>query len=170
MNDPVNDLATFLAHSLALERESAERLREFANTMRGHNQHELADTFEQLAGYSDLHAAEVETICGDRKLPVMQAWEFAWPDLEAPETCQYDNVRYDMSKQEAIEILLAQEEASAAFYSDVARRTRDEAIRDFARAFAAEEQEHARALTQWMARVEQDGARVPDIDPPNLID
>ena len=37
MNESIDDLPLFLAHALALERESAERYRELASSMEEHN-------------------------------------------------------------------------------------------------------------------------------------
>lgn len=168
--DPLIELPVFLAYSLELERESAERLREFSAIMEAHNQRGLAATFNELASYSDKHAAEVETICRNRSLPGIRAWEFDWPDNEPPETYQYNGVSYEMSTRQALETMLAQERESAAFYQDVADRTPVSDIRGYALAFAEEEREHARALELWLAKVPVDNENMPDIDSPREID
>lgn len=169
-HDPLTELPAFLAYSLELEKESAERLREFSAIMRTHNQHELAETFERLAHYSDKHAAEVEAICGDRELPEIPAWEFDWPGAEPPETCRYESLGYDMSVRQALEAMLAQERDSAAFYQSVADRSGNDEIRDYAAQFAQEEREHAAALESWLGKLDEGTAPAPDIDPPREID
>ena len=46
------DLDTFLAYSVALEEEAAERHDELADMMDVHNNTEVAETFRKLAHYS----------------------------------------------------------------------------------------------------------------------
>ena len=148
--DLISDLPLFLAHSLELERESAERLREFADTMRHHQQHALAQLFAELAGYSDLHAQEIAAICEGHKLPRLKAWEFTWPGEEPP--------------------MIDQENAAADFYAAVAAQSSDAEIVKHAAAFAQEEREHASLLQARLAALQETGsdaaAPAPDIDPP----
>ena len=55
----MTDLDTFLAYSVALEEEAAERHDELADMMDVHNNPEVAETFRKLAHYSRLHAQEI---------------------------------------------------------------------------------------------------------------
>ena len=167
--DPLSDLSVFLAYSLELEQESAERLREFAGIMEAHHQDTLARTFTELAVYSDRHAAEVARICSSHNLPALKPWEFDWPGDEPPETSGYDAVSYEMTVRQALEAMLEQEQGSAEFYADVAIRTTNAEIREYAMNFAAEEREHARALEQWLKKLGDDRSP-PDIDPPQVVD
>tara|TARA_R110002110_G_scaffold111137_2_gene276819 strand:+ start:14323 stop:14850 length:528 start_codon:yes stop_codon:yes gene_type:complete len=168
--DLISDLPLFLAHSLELERESAERLREFADTMRHHQQHALAQLFAELAGYSDLHAQEIAAICEGHKLPRLKAWEFTWPGDEPPETSAYAGLRYEMQPQTALRLMIDQENAAADFYAAVAAQSSDAEIVKHAAEFAQEEREHASLLQARLAALQETGsdtaAPAPDIDPP----
>lgn len=169
--DLISDLPLFLAHSLELERESAERLREFADTMRHHQQQALADLFAELAGYSDLHAREIAAICEGHSLPRLKAWEFTWPDAEPPETSAYASLRYEMLPETALGLMIEQESAAADFYAAVAAQSADTEIVKHASEFAEEEREHARLLQARLAALQETGsdaaAPAPDIDPPH---
>ncbi len=173
-NELVSDLRLFLAHSLELEQESAERLREFADTMRHHQQRALAELFDELATYSDLHAREVAAICEGHSLPHLKPWEFTWPDEEPPETGAYARLRYEMRPETALRLMIEQESAAADFYADVAARSADPEIVKYAAEFAAEEREHASLLQARLAALQQEGsaapAPAPDIDPPHQPD
>ena len=57
--EKMSDLDTFLAYSVALEEEAAERHDELADMMDVHNNPEVAETFRKLAHYSRLHAQEI---------------------------------------------------------------------------------------------------------------
>jgi rubrerythrin len=163
----LEELPVFLAHALELETDSAERLREFAGMLEQHHQHELAVLFTELAVFSDKHAEEVAQICSEHALPVLTAWEFAWPDAEAPETCTYDAVRYEMTAADALRSMLAQEVAAADFYADIASRSQHAEIRRYAAMFAEEEREHVVLLQAWQARERSDAVPAPDMDPPH---
>ena len=56
------DEALFLAHSVALEQEAAQRLYELANTMDVHNNRELQGLLLELAAYSEHHAGDGDTV------------------------------------------------------------------------------------------------------------
>jgi rubrerythrin len=163
---PLTDLDTFLAYSLALEEESAERLREAAEMMRIHHQHEVAKLFSQLAEFSDRHAAEVKALCEGRELPHLHPWDFEWPELEAPETWDYAAIRYDMTPHQVLTNMLLVERNTADFYQAIAEDSDDDNIVTLARDFAAEERGHASALESWLNRLPSEPIRSGDMDPP----
>ena len=90
----INDLDTFLAYSLALEEEAAERHDELADMMEVHNNPEVAGIFRKLAGYSRLHAQEVRDHSRGSGLPKIAPWDYGWETLEAPETTDIGAVDY----------------------------------------------------------------------------
>ena len=142
------DLPAFLAYSLELEKEAAERLRQFAARMEVHEEPALAATFDRLAAFSEQHAQEVQDICKNRDIPLCAAGGLT--DEIVPETTESLQADTAMTVREAVAAMLTQEGASADFYADVARRTVTPEIREFALEFAEEENEHARALEKWL--------------------
>jgi rubrerythrin len=166
-HNPVTDLDTFLAYSLVLEEESAERLREVADMMAGHQQADLAVLFHQLADYSDKHAEEVKTLCGGRTLPQLNPWDFVWPDLEPPETFDYGAALYQMTATQALTNMLLLERNTASFYLTIARQSQNAQIVALAQEFANEEQQHAAAIDDWLQRLPKALLASPDIDPPH---
>ena len=67
----MTDLDTFLAYSVALEEEAAERHDELADMMDVHNNPDVAETFRKLAHYSRLHAQEIRDHSRGANLPVI---------------------------------------------------------------------------------------------------
>ena len=146
----ISDLPVFLAYSLELEKEAAERLSQFSSIMEKNKQPDLAETFKRLAKFSEDHANEVANICKKRSIPLSPASNFDAAEQESPETFQYDDAGFSMTTREAVETMLTQEKASADFYAEVANRTVNPEIREFALTFAREEREHAEALEDWL--------------------
>ncbi len=171
MTRPIDDLALFLAHALALEEESAERYRDLAGNLAAHNNSDVAALFEKMAHYGDLHAAEVREHAADLSLPKLAPWEFSWPDAEGPETQPFEGMHYQLNDRAALELALIAERHGQAFYAAQAEVSSDDAVRELAAEFADEEAEHVRLLEAWIDRtpgtatVEDD-----DPDPPNVVD
>lgn len=169
--NPLEQLPVFLAYSLYLEQESAERLHELADVMLRHNRQELHSLLVKLALYSEQHADEVQAICGDTPLPELHPWEYEWPDMEPPETAGYDSLSYETTTRELLELALQLEQNAADFYDGIASHSTNKEITHHAREFAAEEREHAAALEAWLEKLPPDAANQPiDIDPPSAPD
>lgn len=166
------DLSLFLAHSVVLERESAERFYELAAMMKIHNNDALHALFLELARYSVDHVAEVEAICKSHQLPELKPWEYQWPDADAPENLDYGEVHYLLTPAEALEMVIKVEQSAEAFYRNVGIESDDEVIRRYALEFAAEEHEHAQAARRMKVRLMvTDGAKPDqkvDLDPPGV--
>lgn len=165
----ITDLDTFLAYSLALEEEAAERHDELADMMEVHHNPEVAGIFRKLAGYSRLHAQEVRDHSRGPGLPKIAPWDFGWETPEAPETADIGAVDYLMSARQALRVALSNEERARDFYLGVSRGSPDAAVQALAAEFADEEQEHLTLLEQWLARMpeEKDGPAF-DPDPPHM--
>jgi len=149
----INDeLALFLAHSVALEAEARERYEELADAMAQHHNAEAAAFFERMAREASQHLAEVESMVGQASLPVLRAWEFHWPRAEAPESASYEAVHYRMSLREAVNLALANEREAEQYYRQVAVGSDDPETRRIAGAFADEEASHAAALEKLLAQ------------------
>jgi len=165
-----HDELVFLAHSVALEQEAAERLQELAHTMEAHNNPELRDLLMELADYSAAHADEVCRLCGGRNLPRLNAWEYSWPAEEAPESFHYAKVHYLMSTEQALQVALEVEQNAQLFYADVAQGADNHSLQLLAERFAREEQEHVQQLRQRLQqlRTSPHSLNKTDFDPPSM--
>lgn len=164
----IPDLDTFLAYSIALEEEAAERHDELADVLEVHNNETVAAIFRKLAHYSRLHAAEVRELSAGRTLPRIAPWDFGWDDLEGPETADRDAVDYLVTPRAALEVALRNERSARRFYAGLGQWGLTPEIRETAQAFAEEETEHVELLEAWLARTpESDPLADYDPDPPH---
>jgi rubrerythrin len=167
----IADLDTFLAYSLALEEEAAERHDELADMMEVHNNPEVAGIFRKLAGYSRLHAQEVRDHSRSAGLPKIAPWDYGWETMEAPETADIGAVDYLMNATQALRVALSNEQRARDFYFDVSEGSPDPAVQALAAEFADEEQEHLTLLEQWLARMPKEADESAfDPDPPHSPD
>jgi rubrerythrin len=164
----MTDLDTFLAYSVALEEEAAERHDELADMMDVHNNPEVAGTFRKLAGYSRLHAQEIRDHARGAGLPRIAPWDFGWETMEGPETADLGSVDYLMNTARALEIAMGNEKRAHEFYDAISRESPDESVRALAAEFAEEEQGHLALLEKWRERLDESADERPfDPDPPN---
>lgn len=169
LSDMINSLPEFLAHALELEVESAQRYRDLADAMQVHNNPEVAELFNRLAGYGDDHAAEVEQRAVGLELPYIPPWDFKWSCPEAPEAPCLQDAHYQMTTCQALELALHNEVRGRDFYYQVASGSNDPAVCEAAAEMAAEEEEHVAMLRQWIERQSCIHQPVqPDLDPPNI--
>lgn len=170
---PQSNLGSFLAHAVVLEDEAASRYEELAEAMDTHNNAEVAELFQRMAGYSRLHRAEATEharLHADG-LPALKAWEFHWPGNESPESAALELSHYMMSEHQALKLALAAEESAHKFYAGVADASQDPAIVALAREFAEEEGEHADAIRVWLQRFpEPEPGWDEDLDPPAEVE
>jgi rubrerythrin len=167
--DKIADLPTFLAYSVALEQEAAERHDELADMMEVHHNPGAAETFRKLAGYSRLHAAEIQQHSAGHRLPVIAPWDFAWEDMEGPETADIADVNYLMNTSHALKIAMGNERRAHDFYFEISKHSPDADVRALAAEFAEEELEHLELLEKWQAGISDSASEFPfDPDPPHM--
>ncbi len=140
----------FLTHALELEGDAMTRFRELAETLRAHNNLEVAEFFESVAEEAARHLQEVRSDAAAIELPTLAAWEYDWP-AEPPESVSYESVHYRMDLRQALVLALASERAAQAFYAQVADSAKDAETARLAASYAAEEVEHIKRLEQRMA-------------------
>ncbi|MCP5151100.1 MAG: ferritin family protein [Ectothiorhodospiraceae bacterium] len=170
-NDPGRSLPAFLAHAVALERESAERYRELADVMSVHHNPGAAALFARLAELGELHAGQVEARARGLTLPSIPPWLYQWPAAEAPETGPHEETHYLMTRLEVLRYALANEQRGLDFYAGLARGASEAEVRTLAAEFEREETHHVEVLRAWIDRALTDGGDGPtpeDPDPPNL--
>lgn len=160
-------LAEFLAHSLELEGEARERYSELADAISRHHNWPVAEFFRRMATEAEHHLREVMELAAGTILPELKAWEFQWPDAEAPETANYEALHYRMSLRQAMSLALANERAAEQYYHRVADTSIDARTAVLAARFAEEERSHAAKLQGLMAALPDNGAhtREEDDDP-----
>jgi rubrerythrin len=153
MSNPA--LAEFLAHSVELESEALQRYGELAAVMATHHNGPVAGFFRDMAEEAARHLAEVEAIAGALELPELEAWDFDWPDSEAPETASYEALHYRMSLAQAMALALQNERAAERYYRSVAETSSDSETARVAARFAEEEARHGAALQARMAALQE---------------
>jgi len=166
---PNTELATFLAHSVELESEAKERYEELADTMAGHHNDVVARFFQRMVREADHHLSEVMQLAQQTELPVLKAWEFEWPEAEAPETSSYEAMHYRMSLRQAMTLALQNERAAECYYRQFAQRSADAETARIAAQFADEEVSHAAELERLIDDLPENGAHLlEEDDEPNM--
>ena len=169
LTEKIKDLDTFLAYSIALEEEAADRHDELADMLDVHNNPGVAATFRKLAHYSRLHAQEIRKHGKDRTLPVIAPWDFGWEDMEGPETADIGAVNYLMNTAHALQIAMGNEKRAHDFYFEISQQSQVEDIRAMAAEFAEEEKEHLELLKQWIDKTDESTKeQLYDPDPPHM--
>jgi rubrerythrin len=162
-------LPIFLAYSVVMEEEAADRHDELADVMEVHNNLDVAETFRKLAHYSRLHAQEIRDESEGLALPKIAPWDFEWEDGEPPETADSDEVHYQMNRAQALRLAMENEQRAHDFYAGISRDAPDEAVRKLAAEFAEEEQEHLDLLIEWRKKIPESEEEAPfDPDPAHM--
>lgn len=150
----------FLAYAIELERDAALRFGQLADAMESAGNREVGALFRRLASYSQMHLNDARLRSGFRELPAMGPGDYQWPDIESPETAAIWAADPFIGREQALEVAIAAESASLAYYTDVMNRTDDAELRAFAREFAEEEAQHVAELKRWMA-LHLSGGKLP---------
>lgn len=150
--DRIESAAELYAHAIAIEREAAERYREFAIRMADLGNDEVAAVFVKLAGFESGHLETLERRTEGVALPALAPGEYKWLDSGAPETAARELVFRLMTPRHALEIALAAEKRARAFFRHVYRTAYDPALRGLAQEMAAEENEHIDLVERMLAR------------------
>jgi rubrerythrin len=147
----IDTVEGFLALSMLLEYESADRLRELAQFMANHEAPQQSELLKTLAGYSDQHASEIRELSEGRVLPELATLDLSWEGLEGPETTAYESVHPQMTVEDMLQVALRNEIKGQDFYIDISLNSPNEEVRKLAAEFASEENEHVQKLQEWIA-------------------
>ena len=149
--DKIDTVETFLAISMLLEFESADRLRELSHSMRQeHDAENLAKLLDKLAGYSDMHASEILELSEGHVMPDLATEGMTWEGLEGPETTVYGSINPEMTVLDVLQIALRNEVKGQDFYTHISLNSPNDEVRKLAADFADEENEHVMQLEQWI--------------------
>ena len=143
-------LPEFLAHAIAMERESAERYLELADMMETYNNQAVSELFREMNRYSLLHHESVQKRAGSIVLPDIKSWQYRW--TAPPEMTDEAAFDRELDAYTALQYAHQNEIRARDYYRSVELESTDLEVKRLATAFAAEEQEHAEALERWLAR------------------
>ncbi len=165
----INSVEELLANSMCMETDAAERYREIADAMEVHNNPEVADLFNLLAGYADQHAAEMKERSEGMDLPHIAPWDYAWEDSDSPEAADAFQTHYKMTPYHVLQIAMQVEKGAHRFYGQIAQDSTNPEVIKLALEFAEEEKEHVELLEGWVGRYpEPDANWDDDLDPPMM--
>ena len=151
--------AELYAHAIAIEREAAERYREFARRMQDKGREEVAEVFGALACVEQEHLDTLVFRTEGIALPKIDEGRYQWLDNGAPETAARELFYRLMTPRHALAIALHGEQRAYAFFEHVYWTSSDPALRALAKEMAAEEREHIELLSKMLA-----GARETTLD------
>lgn len=146
----MNSVEEFLAYAVKLEEEAALRFGELADAMRSCGKSDVGNLFRRLSDYSRMHLADARARSAFRDIPIKDASEFAWPNLESPETAAIWAADPFIGREQALEIAREAEQASCDYYRTIFETTDDPEIRVLAKEFYEEETEHVSEIHKWI--------------------
>jgi rubrerythrin len=162
MPQAIRTVEEFLAHALAIEREAAERYREFEAYFRDHNEEVLAGLCGNLAGLEEEHFAKLLSESRDRTLPVIASDQYHWLESGPPEAAAREIFYRIANQRQLLEVALHAERQAKRFFEWVALSTPEAQVRELAREMAHEEAEHV----GWVEQALEYGS-APRIDLPD---
>jgi rubrerythrin len=149
----IGSVGQLYAHALLIEREAAERYREFASQMAEHGNDTVAELFEQLAEFEGEHAYRIAKKTAGMTLPNIAAGEYAWLDQDAPVPEAHAFVYRMLTPRVALEIALRAEERAKVFFEKVLAQASDAGLREVALDMARDEQAHIAWVNEALTRV-----------------
>lgn len=143
-------LPEFLAHAIAMERESAERYLELADMMETYSNADVSALFREMSRYSVMHHDSVKERAGNIELPDIKSWQYRW--TTPPEMTDEAAFDRELDAFTALQYAHENELRAMNYYQSVADESDDPEVKRLAVDFAAEEKEHAAALDRWIAK------------------
>lgn len=172
----VNSAADLFALAIAMEHEAAERYRALAAEMDAEGESELAALFRRLEEAEGEHANGIGAWSDRVGIAPSLSLSFRWDSPEAPSATDVAEAGgAGMSPWQALAMAVRNEERAFAFYTQIAAKTSDGAVRTYAEAMAREELEHVVWLRQerrraWRGEYDATLAALPAAGPPQAAD
>ncbi len=150
----IASLEEFHGFAVKVEEDAALHFDKLSASMASCGNHEVANLFAQLAGFSRLHLAEARKRAAATDLEKLIPPDYAWPDHETPERTALWAGDPSLSRLDALRAALVGERRGYEFYYSIAGTSKVPAIREAAREFSQEEAEHVQVLEAWVTREE----------------
>jgi len=144
----------FLSYAAKVEADAAIHFDEIAAAMEQCANQEVGKLFRQLAGFSRLHLAEVQSRAGKLDVTLDLPPEYVWPDHATPERTSLLAGDATLSRVDALRAALQGERRGYEFYVAVAATTHAPEVAAMAKEFVKEEAEHVSILEAWITREE----------------
>jgi len=141
---PVTTVEEFYAHALAIEREAAERYREFTQYFEDRDEATLAGLCRNLSAMEQAHFEELAEACSRLELPPIAEGRYRWLEGGSPEAPAREMLYRIAQPRNLLEIALAAEWRAREFFVGIARTSPSQGVRELASVMAAEETEHVK--------------------------
>jgi rubrerythrin len=150
MPEPLHSLEAFYAQALAIEREAAERYREFEAYFAARSEAVLAAICGMLARMEADHYAQLARACEGMALPAPDAALGLGAEAQGESAPRKEFYRIANAEQ-LLEIALEGEIRAQRFFAWAAASAIDPAVRELADEMAHEEARHIRWVTQALS-------------------
>ena len=155
-------VAELCAHALELERDAAQRCKDYAARMRDLDEMAFADTFDALYREELEEIAALEAASGPRKPAELSPWEYAWKLTYLPEAMENKPRLVPLNAREALQLTLLAKRRAEVFYGDVAAHGHEAVVRSCAAEMAANERKCMQRLERLIAQeIRNEGRRGP---------
>ena len=138
----IASIEEFYAHALAIEREAAERYREFERWFRERDDEVLAGLCASIGQAEEEHYRALARDSRGLQLPALAEGQHSWLEVGSPEAPVRELFYRVAEPRHLLQIALQGELEAAAFFNWVERTAPDPAVRAAARRMAMEEEQH----------------------------
>ena len=146
------DIGVFLAHTVKIELDTEEAYLQLIELMTERGNHDVAEFFREMAGFSHLHRNLAMSRAGFDDSTDIHGIIDSWSGSNTVETPFLNDFQRALDLDGAMSLALAAEKRAAVFYAEVAQSTTDSQIRQLAEEFAEEERGHVLALERFFGR------------------
>jgi len=157
MLEPINSVAQFYAHALAIEHEAARSYRELQAQFADRGEEVLAGLCGNLARFEQDHYELLLDQARHLEIPALPLDKYRWLEAGSPEIAERDLILRAATPRELLEIALKAERNARRFFEWVAGTTPDPAVQRLAQDMAREEAEHVHWVMQALEYVRADG-------------
>lgn len=164
----IRSIEDLFAVAVAMEHEAAERYAELAARMDRLGEKALADLFRRLEAEEGKHESGIAAWAGRAGVTPAKELSFAWHSPEALQDDQYAEAGGDYlsTPWKALNMAVRNEERAFSFYIQVAAKTHDAEVQQYAERMAREELGHVALLRLERRRAWRAEHQVKDTAPP----